>query len=213
MTDFVFKGLRNHGYKVIMADCPWAFKGYVSETTPHRTEEEPYQVMQLGDIMRLPVASLAMPDCVLLLWAISSHLDQALQVGKIWGFDYKAKAFEWFKTTKDGLGTKMGMGHWTRQESETILLFTRGAPKRKSKGVRSSIFAPPRGHSQKPDEQYDRIEALVAGPYCELFAKYYRPGWDGWGNEYPGPPRQQNTRALAQLTEAFGRYEKLAERL
>jgi N6-adenosine-specific RNA methylase IME4 len=45
------------------------------------------------------------------------------------------------------------------------------------------IVAPRREHSRKPDEQYERIERLVAGPYLELFARQSRPGWDSWGNE------------------------------
>jgi N6-adenosine-specific RNA methylase IME4 len=49
--------------------------------------------------------------------------------------------------------------------------------------VRSLIKAPSREHSRKPDEQYDRIERLVNGPYLELFARQAWPGWSSWGNE------------------------------
>jgi len=178
-----FCGLGTGIYGAIVADPPWSFKGYTTETTPHRSADEPYNVLPLDDLLQLPVGALAAPDCVLFLWTISSHMNQGFRLGEAWGFTYKAKAFEWFKTTKDGLATRMGMGFWTRQESETVLLFTRGSPKRKDKGVRSSIFAPPREHSRKPDELYDRIERLVDGPYCELFARRHRRGWDAWGDE------------------------------
>jgi N6-adenosine-specific RNA methylase IME4 len=50
-------------------------------------------------------------------------------------------------------------------------------------GVRQLITAPRREHSRKPDETYSRIEALVDGPYLELFARNRRPGWTAWGNE------------------------------
>jgi N6-adenosine-specific RNA methylase IME4 len=40
------------------------------------------------------------------------------------------------------------------------------------------IFAPRRENSQKPEEQYERIERLVKGPYLEFFARGRRPGWD-----------------------------------
>ena len=40
-----------------------------------------------------------------------------------------------------------------------------------------------REHSRKPDEIYSRIEALVDGPYLEMFARQRWPGWDSLGNE------------------------------
>ena len=35
------------------------------------------------------------------------------------------------------------------------------------------------GGRRKPDESYDRIEALCAGPYIELFARFSRLGLVG----------------------------------
>jgi hypothetical protein len=62
------------------------------------------------------------------------------------------------------------------------MLFKRGkGTSRKSKAVRDVIFAPWRGHSVKPFEQYPMIETLYDGPYLELFARFPRfprPGWD-----------------------------------
>ena len=52
--------------------------------------------------------------------------------------------------------------------------------------VRKLIVSPRREHSRKPDEAYERIEALCEGPYLELFARARRPGWDGWGNQSDG---------------------------
>jgi N6-adenosine-specific RNA methylase IME4 len=75
------------------------------------------------------------------------------------------------------------MGYWSRKQTEICLLFTRGSPRRLGKGVRQLIVAPRREHSRKPDERYERIEALVNGPYLELFARTSRPGWSAWGNE------------------------------
>ncbi|SDH75172.1 hypothetical protein SAMN05421742_11187, partial [Roseospirillum parvum] len=36
---------------------------------------------------------------------------------------------------------------------------------------------------------HDSLERLTAGPYCELFARETRPGWDCWGDQanlFPG---------------------------
>jgi N6-adenosine-specific RNA methylase IME4 len=76
-----------------------------------------------------------------------------------------------------------GLGFWTRANPEMCLLATRGKPKRKSAGVKKLVIAPRREHSRKPDEVYDRIEALCDGPYLEMFARHSRPGWDNWGTQ------------------------------
>ena len=76
-----------------------------------------------------------------------------------------------------------GLGYWTRANPEMCLLGTRGSPKRLAKDVRRLVVTPRREHSRKPDEVYDRIERLAAGPYLEVFAREGRPGWDAWGNQ------------------------------
>jgi N6-adenosine-specific RNA methylase IME4 len=194
-----FKGLSPGSYGAIMADPPWSFLTYSgNRVTAHRTATDHYQTMKIEDLRDLPVANLAAKDCVLFLWVVDSHLDVAIDLGKSWGFKYKTRAFEWLKSTQSGNGYRISMGYWTRKQTESCLLFTRGSPRRLDKGVRQIIEEPIRGHSRKPDETYRRIEKLVGGPYCELFAKYRWPGWDGWGNEYSST----NEEARAELTEA-----------
>jgi N6-adenosine-specific RNA methylase IME4 len=188
-----FSGLPRGFYGAIVADPPWAFRTYSgNDVTAHRTEEDHYSVMSLGDLKRLPVGDLAAKSCALFLWVVDSHLDQAFEVGRAWGFRYKTRAFEWIKVKKivDGNIGKLvdgdigiGMGYWSRKQTESCLLFTRGSPKRLNADVRQVIIGSRRQHSRKPDEQYARIERLVAGPYLELFARYSRRGWDGWGDE------------------------------
>jgi N6-adenosine-specific RNA methylase IME4 len=77
----------------------------------------------------------------------------------------------------------IGCGYWTRANPEQCLLATRGHPSRRSRGVRKLVVAPRREHSRKPDEIYERIEALCDGPYLEMFARHSRPGWAAWGTE------------------------------
>ena len=93
-----------------------------------------------------------------------------------WGFVYKTVAFIWVKPS-------IGMGYWSRKQAELCLLATKGRPKRLSGGVRQVIEAPRREHSRKPDDIYERIEQLVGGPYLEMFARQFWPGWDAWGAE------------------------------
>src|SRR5690606_5632034 len=83
----------------------------------------------------------------------------------------------------------VGLGLTTRKNAEFCLLGRRGNAHRNAQNVREIIMAPVRRHSQKPDQQYDRIEAYCDGPYIELFARGRpRQGWDAWGNEVEAAP-------------------------
>lgn len=117
-------------------------------------------------------------------------------MGQAWGLTYKTCAFCWAKSTKktqgrfvvmeDDANWHMGMGFWTRANTEPCLLFTRGKPKRKARNVRQLIALPVGRHSAKPDAIYNRIEALVDGPYLEVFARQRHEGWTSLGNEIDG---------------------------
>jgi N6-adenosine-specific RNA methylase IME4 len=180
-------GSPRHGhYRVIYADPPWSFATY-SARGKGRSADAHYDCMDLDTIKRLPVASWAHPDAVLLMWATDPLLDRALEVIRAWGFAYKTVGFYWTKLNKGtpALASEAdfftGLGFWTRANPEPCLLATRGRPRRRSGSVRKLVVAPRREHSRKPDEMYERIEALLEGPYLELFARGSRPGWDGWG--------------------------------
>lgn len=176
-------------------DPPWSFDAYSGDGgTPHRTAEDHYRTLSLAGMQALPVGDIAAADCALFMWVVGSHLDQAIALAASWGFAFKTDAFYWIKQrlinadqidlfTGDIAEPRMGFGYWTRKAVEPCLLFTRGKPRRRSKGVRQAIIKPRREHSRKPDCQYALIEQLVAGPYLEMFARTRRPGWSSWGNE------------------------------
>lgn len=183
---------RGH-FGCILADPPWAFRTYSNKnTTPHRCAEDHYSTVPVEDLMNLPLGGVAAPDCALIMWIVGSHIPQAIELASAWGFEFKTDLFYWEKMggnhAQDDLFTgpplpRISMGYYSRKQVEPAYLFTRGKPKRLSKGVRQLIRAPRREHSRKPDEQYERIEALFPGPYLELFARTQRPGWTVWGNQ------------------------------
>jgi N6-adenosine-specific RNA methylase IME4 len=187
---------------VIYADPAWQTVTYSGVALPQRADEPHYPTMSLDDLAALPVGDLAADDCCLFMWIIGSHVDQGIRLAEKWGFKYNTDVFIWRKITKAGfkhctveplafeeLGSdkwaKMSMGKWSRKQSETCYLFTRGkpSPKEGSRSVRQIIDAPIREHSRKPDEAYERIETLASGPYVELFSRTTRPGWSVWGND------------------------------
>ncbi len=176
----------NH-YRVIYADPPWTFATF-SRKGKGRSAEAHYDCLSLAEIEALPVAEWAAEDCVLLLWTTDPLLDKALQVIRAWGFTYKTVGFYWAKLNRfaprevfSEASFFTGLGFWTRANPEQCLLATRGHPHRRSAGVKKLIVSPRREHSRKPDEAYERIEALCDGPYLEMFARVERPGWDAWG--------------------------------
>lgn len=172
-------------YGAILVDPPWSFRVWNRDTGRGRSAESHYATLSFADLASLPVGRLAAPDCALFLWAVMPSLPDAIALGQAWGFRYKTVAFTWAKTTVRGRW-HFGLGYWTRANAEVCLLFTRGKPKRAARNVRQLIVAPVGAHSAKPAEQYERIEALVAGPYVELFARQQRPGWQAIGNAIDG---------------------------
>lgn len=197
MTD-PFADLPKGHFRAIYADPPWRFATWNKQTavqkrgstSTYTSASVHYHTMAADDIAALPVREVAADDCALFLWICWPMLSEAMALIEAWGFTYKTCAFSWMKAHaqqidmfRDDADASMGMGYWTRANSEPCLLATRGAPKRLSADVRQGIIEPRREHSRKPDCVPSRIERLVAGPYLELFARTTRPGWTVWGNQ------------------------------
>lgn len=185
-----FDGLPRNHYRAILADPPWGFKTWSGpeKKVASRGTVAPYQTMEIADMAAMPVLDVAADDCALFMWFVWPTLPEALTLIEKWGFTYKTCAFAWLKADPYRLfaleeDVRMGLGYWTRSNSEACLLATRGKIKRRDNGVRQGIIEPIRQHSRKPDCVHDRIQRLVAGPYLELFARQTRPGWDVWGNQ------------------------------
>jgi N6-adenosine-specific RNA methylase IME4 len=172
-------------YRVAYADPPWTFDTY-SAKGKGRSQEAYYSTMPVSAIAALPVKEMMADDSVLLLWVSKPMLPRAFEVIEAWGFSYRTNGFLWVKLTKNSNGAEdlsrvrfhFGLGFWTRANPEQCLLATRGNPKRIGRNVPELVVSPVREHSRKPDEVYDLVERLVAGPYIELFARRHRPNWD-----------------------------------
>ncbi len=187
-----------HRYALILTDPPWEtllWSG-AKRTPTQKTGDDHYPVMSAQDMAALPIAEIAADDAVLAMWVIGSHLDQALDLGRAWGFEFKTDLFYWAKQrrlhpdqivlfSQDVAPAPIGMGKYTRKQVEPCLLFKRGKGLRVcDHSVRQLIVAPKREHSRKPDEQYPALESLFGDvPRVELFARTTRTGWDSWGNQ------------------------------
>jgi N6-adenosine-specific RNA methylase IME4 len=183
-------------YSIIYADPPWAWsKQKLVDRGSARAVEKEYATMQPDEIKALPVASICHPSAVLFLWATSPKLPLAFEVLSAWGFTFKSVAFVWVKTNKISSQYFTGMGFYTRQNAEFVLVGTRGALlPRRDRSVHQivdaeaeTIISPVGPHSVKPAEIRQRIERLYDGDRIEMFARVATPEWDIWGLEAPIP--------------------------
>lgn len=160
-------------FQLILADPPWQLGNPDSAYAP----EQYYPTMPLEEIAALQIP--AADDALLYLWAVNSHLPDALQVMAAWGFEYRGCEV-WVKPS-------IGMGVWTRNRHEHLLIGRKGgaSPAPRHLLLDSVIEAKRGRHSEKPTIIYQRLEHLYPQrSKLELFARGTpRPGWTTWGNQ------------------------------
>jgi site-specific DNA-methyltransferase (adenine-specific) len=163
-------------YNIIYADPPWKY------STTNVTKK--YPCVPIKEIQNFPINQICDDNCALFLWATCPILPECIATLKRWGFRYVTVAFTWIKKNKCNDQPFMGLGNWTRSNTEICLLGLRGKLARKSNKVRQVVLSPLREHSRKPDEIRDYIVELLGDlPRIELFARQTVKGWDCWGNE------------------------------
>lgn len=177
-------------YDLILADPPWSYRDIGMDwaakagTKYKRSVMNHYGVMTIDDICALPIQDFMAENCVLLLWCTWPHIFYAQDVMNAWGFRYRSIAWVWAKLNPSSLGFHVGMGWYTRGNTEPCMLAIKGSMPPATRDVQALIVSPVREHSRKPDEQYGKIERLYPDARkLELFARKARPGWDVWGNE------------------------------
>jgi N6-adenosine-specific RNA methylase IME4 len=172
-------------YRVVVADPPWSFNDKLPGKS--RGAEKNYAVLSIEELRAFPLPDIA-DDAYLFMWRVASQVEEAYSVVRAWGFEpgFEPKTeLVWRKLTSTGDKPHFGMGRTLRAAHETCVVATRGRPKPKSHSIRSVFEAPVGRHSQKPEAFFDLVEQLTDGPYVELFARRFRPGWTCLGNELP----------------------------
>ena len=160
-------------YQIIYADPPFAYRHCASNS---RRIENQYNTMPLANIKALNIPSA--DNSVLYLWAMPPKLEEALEVLRAWGFDYRTHGV-WDKEI-------IGMGYWFRQQHEDLLVGVKGkfSPPDPTMRVSSVIKSRRQGHSVKPQVVMDLIDQWYpTATKLEVFARRKRMGWDCWGNE------------------------------
>lgn len=174
------RSLPSGRYGVILADPAWRFKSW-SENGMDRAADNHYPTKEIEEIKALGVGEIAHRDCVLFLWVTVPMAAAGHEVMSAWGFNYRTQ-FIWKKN-------KISTGYWNRNLHEMLYVGVRGdnvpAPAMGTQ-FESVLAGDVRGHSEKPDWQYDLIERFFPNlPKIELYARKARAGWESWGNELP----------------------------
>lgn len=173
-------------YRVLYADPPWAFSDQLPGET--RGASRQYRCLTVEDLKRFPLPPLASP-AILFLWRVSSMIEEALAVGRAWGFVPKAEIV------------------W----DESCLIFTRGKGASllvRDHSIRSRFAAPvpvdektgKYKHSAKPEEFRDLVERMCPGPYVELFGRRPREGWLVLGDEVAPPAGERSVLPCPEST-------------
>ena len=175
-------------YGIVYADPPWDYKGQLQHTGPGSGDSggavRHYPTVPLSDLKELNVGSISADNSLLFMWATSPHLDQAIDLGKAWGFAWATVAFVWDKQ-------RVNPGFYTMSQCELCLVFKRGRipTPRGARNVRQLVSERRAEHSRKPVEVRRRIEEMFPRQRkIELFARDADvDGWDTWGADIPHP--------------------------
>jgi len=170
-------------YSIIYADPCWDYAGRQQHgaVRENKSVEDHYATLPLAKLKTLDVKSITEPNALLFMWTSSPHLEQAIELMKAWGFQYKTVAFIWEKQ-------KVNPGYYTMSQCEMCLVGKRGSiPKPRGSRNERQFLSSMRGrHSEKPEEVRARIERMFPTQRkVELFARASAEGWDAWGNECP----------------------------
>ena len=177
-----FPPLPTGPYAILYADPPWDYRGQLQHGGRGRGNSggaiRHYPTLTLAALRRLPIQAISARDCLLFLWATNPHLDQAIELGKAWGFAWATVAFVWDKG-------RLNPGHYTLSQCELCLVFKRGRipQPRGARDMRQLVTAPRGPHSAKPAAVRERIATMFPNQRkLELFARERAAGWDAWGD-------------------------------
>ncbi len=182
-------------YNLVLADPPWQCNDVKTGGSMNSGAAAKYRTTSTYDLCCMPVRYLLEDDCILFMWYLNAMPEDAIEIGKAWGFKkfLSMNGLVWHKLTKNGK-THFGMGHGTRASTESVMIMYNGSLSRliKDKSIRNIFEAKMPVdennkyiHSAKPDEAFDIIDKLCGTDInrLEMFSRKEREGWDCFGDE------------------------------
>lgn len=165
-------------YRVIVIDPPWDMEKIVRDNRPNPVNFGfEYPTMTTAELAAFDVGGLADDACHLFCWTTQRFLPDALSLVNTWGFTYTL-VMVWHKP---GGYQPFGLPQYN---AEFCVYARRGGPEFiDTKDFFVCFDAPRREHSRKPDEFYNVIRRVTAGPRIDVFSREPREGFDQFGNE------------------------------
>jgi len=187
----LYPDLPDKQYDIIYADPPWDYSGKMQFDKSGRKDVNinwhnsifisaanfKYPTLKTSELKKIPIYEIAKDDCLLFMWVTNPHLAQGIELGQVWGFDYKTVAFVWDKMNHNP-------GQYTMSYCELCLVFKRGRipTPRGSRNEKQLIRVPRSKHSEKPIGVLKSIERMFpTQDRIELFARHKTKNWDVWG--------------------------------
>lgn len=168
-------------FAILYADPPWDYKGQLQHNGTGGRDTggavRHYPTVPVAEMSEWPIHKISKEDSLLFMWATSPHLDQAIDLGKAWGFSWATVAFVWEKQRKNP-------GFYTMSMCELCLVFKRGKipQPRGARNIEQLVSWKRLEHSQKPPEVRKRISKMFPKhKKIELFAREKVKGWTSWG--------------------------------
>jgi N6-adenosine-specific RNA methylase IME4 len=181
-------------YRTIVVDPPWSYEDRLAGMPYERGASSQYGCMSLEAIKALPIPDWAEPDAHLYVWVTNGFMVEAHELVRHWGFQQK--------TIRIWIKPGIGLGHIYRNNTEHVLVATRGklAPLRAD--VPTAFYGQRGRHSEKPHAFYDETESVSPGPYLDVFARKLRFNWDAWGLEVGAPDGLPTPQEVVAATQA-----------
>lgn len=166
-------------YRTVVIDPPWN----ISWTLKHNNHrhgtsytDEPYRIMQNGEVINFPIDDYADDNCHLFLWCTHKTVRLAMDITRIWGFTDHA-IITWAKRKGPVLvgvhrNTELCLmvyrGRWSLDIHHPIPLLIEESSTR---------------HSEKPRKFYNHVRAAAPEPRADIFGRRRHVGFSGFGDQ------------------------------
>ena len=187
----LYPPLPNEKFDIIYADPPWHYNGKLQFDKSSKSKEKidlkknifistasfKYPTLKLDELKKLDLNKISKENSLLFMWATNPHLEQSIELGNAWGFEYRTIAFVWNKMVHNP-------GQYNLSYCELCLLFKKGKipTPRGARNIKQLVEIKRTSHSSKPDKIRENINLMFpAQKKIELFARTKNKNWKSWG--------------------------------